>query len=96
MDIALWHGISSSTVHKIKRGRTKAYRGIRPAPSTELPPPGPYVVVAKVQHDSDRAAALSRDRLIADLTTLLEHYKSLGTGANEGTQRLHRVQTLPS
>lgn len=79
VDIGLWWSISSSTVHGIKKGKVRAYRPIAPAQPEQLPPRGPYVVVAKQEHDETRAAAASRDRLIADLTGLLDSYRRMGS-----------------
>jgi len=63
VDVAYWFGVSPSTVHKIKRQKLSSPVTFS---ALELPPRGPYMLVARstfdaVQAERDAAAAVCQE-----------------------------------
>lgn len=83
VDVAMWHQLSPSTVNRICKD--KKYRpGVLPSLPTELPPPGPYTIIARDKLAELQLAGMVKDRLIYELRTLLKNIE--GETTNETVQ----------
>lgn len=83
VDVAMWHQISPSTVNRICKD--KKYRpGVLPSLPTELPPPGPYTIIARDTLTELQIAGLVRDRVVHELRRLLQSLE--GETTNETVQ----------
>ena len=56
-DVASYHGVDSGRVSEVIRGRK--YRDVQPMPLYDLPPPGPYILLARATSEQLRAALSS-------------------------------------
>ena len=75
VDIALYWSVSPATVNALKRNKVAAYRSVLPADQSSLPAPGPYTIVPVAVHDDALVAMLARDKLVAELRTILAKYE---------------------
>lgn len=73
-DIAQWFRLSPSTVNRIKLRRVPAYSDVAPADPADLPPPGPYIVVAQAVHDEALSARRAKELLVAELQQIIARH----------------------
>ena len=53
-DISAYFGVNAGRVSEIRQGIK--FRHVKPEPLDQLPPPGPYIVVTKVEHQRGQEA----------------------------------------
>lgn len=76
MDIAVYFSINQARVNEIKYGKGPArkWRDIKPAESVDLPPKGPYVILAQDRAVANEAMAQAYSELAKVLIPLLEKH----------------------
>jgi len=74
MDIATYFGVNQARVSEINTGQK--YANAAAAPEDQLPPPGPYVVVAKYDYESAKAAQSIVDEVMSYLESIRERIQA--------------------
>ena len=75
-DIAYWFGVSPSTVHAIKKANAKHSWGVHEAMKFELPPPGPYQLVQRVEYVRLVDMAAVHTAVITELEDVIVRYRT--------------------
>lgn len=83
-DIAYWFGVSPSTVHAIKKANAKQSWTLNDASTAELPPPGPYQLVRRIEY-ARLVDVEGRNRaIVSELELLLSKYRNAAvSGASQ-------------
>jgi len=76
IDISVWFGVSPSTVHAIKKASAKHSWTMTDAKAFELPPPGPYQIVQKVEYVALVDTAAVNRAIMNELEDLLSKYRA--------------------
>jgi hypothetical protein len=78
MEVGTYFQVNQARVSELLKGRGwgKRFAHIRPAPAEDLPPPGPYVVVAKAYISDMEKKALVHSAVVDELKALLERYRT--------------------
>lgn len=83
-DIASYLGINQGRVNEILTGMNRKFLSVEPATEDELPPPGPYVVITRLEHEhgvmSQKIAAEMLNSFDEMVKTLRHRLLSLSEG----------------
>lgn len=88
-DVAYWFGVSPSTVHAIKKANAKCAWTMNDDRAFNLPPPGPYQLVQRVEYVAlvDRAAVHAA--VMAELEGIVSKYRAERATPSAGLSQLH-------